>query len=197
LISLPEGPETAPAEYLPVIMRITTIFGSNSGNKKQLIDEATILLSRKAGPVADASSYYETAPWGFDCDSYFLNRVIVFDTDLSPEIFLQQALETERELGRERHAGGPRYTSRPIDIDLLFCESLILNTPALTLPHPRIAERNFVLVPLAEIMPDFLHPVFRKSIGTLLAACPDRLSVLRIDETTTNTTAPASGKAGK
>ncbi len=96
--------------------------------------------------------------------------------------FLQRCLETEKRLGRIRLAGGPRYSSRPIDIDLLFYDSVILNTPDLILPHPRMQERNFVLTPLAEILPDFVHPVFQKTIATLLQECPDKLEARKLPD---------------
>ena len=103
------------------------------------------------------------------------NLLIVDNVRLSAFDFLQRCLETEKHLGRIRLAGGPRYSSRPIDIDLLFYDSVILNTPDLVLPQPRMQERNFVLTPLAEILPDFVHPVFQKTIATLLQECPDKL----------------------
>ena len=116
-------------------MQVVTILGSNSGNKRQLITEAIRILSSTEQWVM-ASSFYETAPWGFECDENFLNQVVVFQTRLSAFDFLQRCLETEKRLGRIRLAGGPRYSSRPIDIDLLFYDSVILNTPDLILPHP-------------------------------------------------------------
>ena len=99
-------------------MQVVTILGSNSGNKRQLITEAIRILSSTEQWVM-ASSFYETAPWGFECDENFLNQVVVFQTRLSAFDFLQRCLETEKRLGRIRLAGGPRYSSRPIDIDLL------------------------------------------------------------------------------
>ena len=108
-------------------MQVVTILGSNSGNKRQLITEAIRILSSTEQWVM-ASSFYETAPWGFECDENFLNQVVVFQTRLSAFDFLQRCLETEKRLGRIRLAGGPRYSSRPIDIDLLFYDSVILNT---------------------------------------------------------------------
>ncbi len=160
-------------------MRAVTIFGSNSGDRQALITQAIRKLS-ETGRIISGSSFYETEPWGFECQENFLNQITVFETALSPEAFLQTCLDTEKQLGRIRTTDGPRYSSRPIDIDLLFCDSRILNTPALTLPHPRMCERNFVLVPLAEIMPDFVHPVLGKSIATLLEESPDRLQVKKI-----------------
>lgn len=160
-------------------MRAVTIFGSNSGDRQALITQAIRKLS-EAGRIVASSSFYETEPWGFECREHFLNQITVFETALSPEKFLETCLDTEKQLGRIRTTDGPRYSSRPIDIDLLFCDSRILNTSALTLPHPRMCERNFVLVPLAEIIPDFVHPVLGKSIATLLEESPDRLQVKKI-----------------
>lgn len=159
-------------------MQSITIFGSNSGDKYQIITEATRLLSEVAGEVVMASSFYETEPWGFECDEKFLNRVIVFETSLSPQEFLKACLDTESRLGRVRNSNGPRYTSRPIDIDILFYDSLILNTPELILPHPRLCERNFVLTPLSEILPDFIHPIFQKKISLLREECADESDCL-------------------
>lgn len=160
-------------------MQAVTIFGSNSGKKQELIREAIYQLS-KIGQIVLSSSYYETEPWGFECSENFLNQITVFETSLSPEEFLKACLDTEKQLGRIRTTYGPRYSSRPIDIDLLFCDSQILNTPALTIPHPRLSERNFVLTPLAEIMPDFVHPVLGKTMTCLLAESPDQLQVKRL-----------------
>ena len=159
-------------------MKITVIFGSNTGDRQKTIEKAEALLSERAGILLKSSSYYETEPWGFECNDSFLNRIATFDTSLSPQEFLDICLDIEQELGRIR-LDRARYQSRTIDIDLLFCDSLSLNTPQLIVPHPRLAERNFVLVPLCEIMPDFIHPVLRKSIRQLLDICPDNCKVVR------------------
>lgn len=159
-------------------MLAVTIFGSNTGDRFALIQSAVRRLESR-GRIIAASSFYETEPWGFECDHYFLNQVTVFDTPLAPEEFLHFCLETEQELGRIRTTGGARYASRPIDIDLLFCDGLVVDSEELTLPHPRLCERNFVLVPLAEIIPDFIHPVNGKRIAELAADCPDRSAVKR------------------
>ncbi len=158
---------------------IATILGSNSGDKYQLLKEAAHLLSA-SGKIIQQSSFYETEPWGFESDENFLNQVIIFETPLNPSDFLHRCLEVEKKLGRVRNHNGPRYTSRPIDIDILFCDSQIINTPELTVPHPRICERHFVLAPLAEVMPDFIHPGKQKSVLELLSICPDHSIVKRI-----------------
>lgn len=160
-------------------MLVTTILGSNSGNKRNILSEAIQLLS-SAGQITQQSALYETEPWGFTSNENFLNQVVVFETELSPREFLNHCLTIEKRLGRVRYEDGPRYSSRPIDIDILFCDSRIINSPELIVPHPRIAERRFVLAPLAEIMPDFVHPVFRKTIAELLSSCPDTLVVKKL-----------------
>ena len=160
-------------------MVITVILGSNSGDKAEYIRQATNLLIERSGKLAASSSLYKTAPWGFESDEPFLNQVLQIETGLCPETFLQQALAIEKALGRRR-LSSVRYASRTIDIDLLFCDSEIIGTPSLTVPHPRIAERRFVLVPLNEIMPGFVHPLLRKSISQLLAECDDPLSVKKL-----------------
>lgn len=162
-------------------MLITVIFGSNSGEKRSYIEKAMHLLASETGEITAASSFYETEPWGFESDESFLNRVATYKTLLSPAEFLQKALAIENKLGRTR-SPEIRYTSRTIDIDLLFCDSLSIHTTNLTIPHPRIAERKFVLVPLQEIMPDFVHPVLGKKISALLAETPDQLLVKKSDE---------------
>lgn len=161
-------------------MQIVTILGSNSGDKRRYLAEAIRLMSAW-GKVVRESALYETEPWGFTCEEAFINQVVIFETSLPPLDFLHRCQEAEKQLGRVRPTGGPRYTSRPIDIDLLFCDSLVIDTPELTIPHPRLCERNFVLVPLAEIMPDFVHPVNRKTIAALAQACPDRLAVTKTE----------------
>lgn len=161
------------------MMQAVTIFGSNQGNKYHILKGAKSTLSLATGKIIQESSFYETIPWGFDCHENFLNQVVVFETELPPLTFLQRCLETEKKFGRERHSDGPRYAQRPIDIDILFFDSLIRNTPELILPHPRLSERNFVLIPLAEIMPDFIHPISGKTINQLLAESPDRLGVTK------------------
>ena len=157
---------------------IVTILGSNSGDKYQLLRKAAQLMS-KVGTIMKESSFYETEPWGFKADENFLNQVIIIDTPLEPAEFLHYCLDVEKQLGRVRNPEGPRYSSRPIDIDILFCDSQTIDTPELTVPHPRLCERRFVLAPLAEVLPDFIHPDKQKSIQELLSICPDH-SIVKI-----------------
>ena len=140
--------------------------GSNMGNRaanlKAAVDNLTpqVVLKQK-------SSVYETPPWGFADQPMFLNQVLKAETYLEPEPLLHHLKRLEVVLGRvPSFDNGPRL----IDIDILFFDDLILDSPALKLPHPHLHERAFVLVPLAEIAPDLVHPVLNKSIKDLLRA---------------------------
>jgi len=146
------------------------LLGSNLGDRLQVIDAAKDLIKHQIGEIANASSVYETAPWGIVEQPAFLNQVIIVKTGKAPEEVLRIILEIEHELGRVRYE---RWGARVIDIDILYFGDLILDTARLTIPHPRLHERRFTLAPLAEIAPDFIHPVLNKSSEQLMAECTD------------------------
>lgn len=143
--------------------------GSNLGDRLRLIQEAVAALTVEAGSVTALSSLYETEPWGFSSPHRFLNVALALETSLSPETLLAVTQRIERDLGRTHKSVDGRYADRTIDIDLLFVGDAVLDTPALTLPHPRLHLRRFVLEPLCEIAPALLHPLLRKSVSQLLA----------------------------
>lgn len=143
--------------------------GSNLGDRLRLIQEAVAALTVEAGPVTALSSLYETEPWGFSSPHRFLNVALALETTLSPETLLAVTQRIERDLGRTHKSVDGRYADRTIDIDLLFVGDAVLDTPALTLPHPRLHLRRFVLEPLCEIAPALLHPLLQKSVSQLLA----------------------------
>ena len=157
--------------------RCYILFGSNMGDKDMLFADACVLIKKRCGRVKRISSAYLTEPWGFETDEWFLNRVIAVDTELAPEEMMQKLLEIEAELGRVRHPEQEGYASRPIDLDILYFGGQIINTPTLQVPHPRLHLRRFALVPLCELIPDFVHPVFNKSQRELLEECPDQSEV--------------------
>ncbi len=144
-------------------MEIVLGFGSNIGNRRTTIEQAYDMLSRTLGKMTKCSSFIETEPWGFECKDKFINSVAVFETLLSPLEALKVCNETEYALGRRRN-NAVGYASRTIDIDILFCEDRIIDTAELQVPHPLIDKRNFVLLPLKEILPDFVHPLLNKKI---------------------------------
>ncbi len=125
--------------------------GTNLGDKRQNLLAAIALIERRIGRVLRRSSFIETEPWGFDSLNTFLNAVVVVDTEITPLELLHITQSIERDLGRTHKTVGGQYHDRIIDIDILLYGNLKVDTPELTIPHPRISERQFVLQPLSEV----------------------------------------------
>ena len=141
--------------------------GTNLGDKEQNLRDAVQKIEEQIGKVVSLSAFYVTAPWGFASENSFLNAAACVDTDLSPLEVLRETQLIERELGRTKKSVDGVYSDRLIDIDLLLYGDKILQDERLSLPHPLMAERKFVLEPLAEIAPDVVHPVLHKTIRDL------------------------------
>lgn len=145
--------------------------GSNLGDRLQHLKDALEAISNKIGDIQKISSTYQTSAWGFNSDDFY-NICISLTTNINPDQLIIDLLEIETLLGRKRnHQTG--YSTRPIDIDILLYNEIILNKIDLTIPHPRMLERKFVLVPLAEIAPDVIHPITKKTITHCLTICND------------------------
>ena len=141
--------------------------GSNLGDRLANLKEAIAALTPQMN-VKAKSQVYETPPWGYEDQPKFLNQVVRAKTYLEPEQLLKHLKRLEVALGRkESFPNGPRL----IDIDILFYDDLVLKTPALVIPHPRLHERAFVLMPLMDIDPDLVHPVSKKSVREMVALC--------------------------
>ena len=153
------------------------LIGGNQGDREAMLAEARTHLETAAGTIRQASSLYETAPWGKSDQGWFLNQALQVETEADPATLLKTLLQIEEKMGRKR---AEKYGSRRIDIDILFFNDAILHRPDLVIPHPEIANRRFVLEPLNEIAPDYLHPVLHRSVRELLLACTDPLEVKKI-----------------
>lgn len=157
------------------------LFGSNMGNKNGIFDQACLYINNRCGEVVKVSAPYVSEPWGFEAEEWFLNRVIVVETTMAPEDLLGQLFGIERELGRERHPEKEGYASRTADLDILYYGNRVICTDTLIVPHPRLHRRRFALLPMCEVAPDLVHPVFGLTQTALLARCPDTLMVRKMD----------------
>lgn len=160
------------------MIKLYILLGGNLGDKQLIFSETKKQLTAQLGAIAKESAIYETEPWGFESDDMFWNQALEFETELTPEEVLVQVHNIEHEMGRIRT--GNQYDSRLIDIDILFFGNQVINQEYLVIPHPRIQDRKFVLVPLAEIAPEMIHPIFKKTINKLLEECTDHLSVQKL-----------------
>lgn len=153
--------------------------GSNEGDREGNLEKARLGIGDRIGKLFSLSAIYQTAAWGKVDQPSFLNQVIGIETTLNPPLLLQTLLSIESGQGRVRKE---KWGARAIDIDILFYGDQVISQPDLTIPHPGIAERRFTLVPLAEVAPDFVHPVLKKSVGQLLEECEDQLGVEKLPQ---------------
>lgn len=158
-------------------MKYFLSLGSNLRDKRRNLKRALQLLENPSVRILRASSLYQTQPVGNADQPWFVNQAVEIETDLTPWVLLALLQTIEKKMGRTRTImNGPRL----IDLDILLAENTILDTPDLTIPHPRMAARNFILVPLSEIAPDALHPILGKRAAVLLAESCDRSAVQKI-----------------
>ena len=161
--------------------RVALLLGGNQGDVKRTLQTAQQLINSRVGAVLRCSHRYESEPWGFPAAQRFSNQALEVSTDLSPLEVLDACQGIERELGRNRAAeaiekasSGAAYSSRPIDIDIIFYGDEVIDDERLTVPHPLLAEREFALQPLAEIMRRHRHSVTGVTVGEMLDALRNR-----------------------
>lgn len=158
--------------------RATLLTGSNSPESRLRLQCAAQHIAEGVGEIVAESQLYTSPAWGFQAQREFCNQALVVATSLSPHELLEAVLNIEQQVGRNRPAeaeeksvSGQRYASREIDIDIIFYDDAVIDTPRLKIPHPLMHEREFVLRPLCEIMPDMSHPVLGCTVRELLEAC--------------------------
>jgi 2-amino-4-hydroxy-6-hydroxymethyldihydropteridine diphosphokinase len=154
--------------------KIFLLTGGNIGDRKKNVEMAAVLIQKEIGSIVRSSKIYETEAWGITNQASFYNQVLLIESKFSAKEILQKILKIEEDMGRVRTV---KNAARIIDIDILFFNKEVINEPNLNVPHGEIANRRFVLTPLNELAPNFVHPVFNKSIHNLLANCTDELKV--------------------
>lgn len=156
--------------------------GGNIDNTVSKYQQLFLYIKERIGTIVSTSHYYASPAWGYSSEHDFVNIALIIRTNLSPEDTLQQCLDIEQLLGRKPHASH-HYEDRSMDIDIIFYDHLVLDTPHLQIPHPKMHIRNFVLTPLAEICPQKIHPILNRTIIELKNLCPDKAIVKQVDLT--------------
>ena len=148
-------------------LHIFFALGTNLGDKQKNIEDAYDKIEERIGRIISVSALYVTEPIGFESENLFVNSVCEVVSNMDIYSIFVQTQSIEREIGRLEKSQNLIYADRVIDIDLLLVDDLVINTPDLIIPHPRLHERDFVLSPLVEIAPDFIHPIFKETISEL------------------------------
>jgi 2-amino-4-hydroxy-6-hydroxymethyldihydropteridine diphosphokinase len=156
------------------------LLGSNQGDRVHQLRDATNKISRLIGQIKKKSSIYQTVAWGKTDQPDFLNQALIVKSSLSSQEVLKIIHSIELEMGRQRTT---KWSERVIDIDILYANDLIFNLSDLKIPHPEIQNRKFVLIPLVEIAPNFIHPILMKTNAELLSICKDSLAVEIFNDT--------------
>ena len=156
------------------------LIGGNRGDRIDYLRKAVDKIKLDIGKVSRSSSVYETEPYGFSDECLFLNQCLFVKTSLFPLNILRISKQIESSMGRIRKSA--KYESRTIDIDILFYDDLIMNEIGLIIPHPEFHKRNFAMIPMSEINPGFVHPVFGRTVSNLLKKSPDTHKVVKYSD---------------
>ena len=166
--------------FLQTMHSVILLLGGNLGDVSLTFFQVRQTLEKEIGTIQQQSSLYSSASWGYNSSSIYLNQAIEIKTSFSPEVLLEKVLDIEKRFGRHRDCE-EGYHDRQIDIDILLFDDDCINTEKLVIPHPRMHVRNFVLIPLIEIVPNRQHPVFDKTMEELLSETKDIIVVNKID----------------
>lgn len=160
---------------------VVILLGGNLGRPIENFIKSKQQISEAIGAITNESSIYESSAWGFEAKELFLNQVIIVESNLKPFELLKATQNIEQSIGRKNKTIDLEYSSRLIDIDILFYNDDIIQQPNLSIPHPRLHLRNFTLEPLNEILPNFVHPILKKEISTLLRNSPDQAECKKLN----------------
>lgn len=166
-------------QTMQIQKKVFLLTGSNIEPRAKYLDLADKAIEEYIGKIVARSSIYESEPWGFEAETAFLNQVLVVITTLTPTELLRKIHFTEKELGRSRKEN--TYVSRTMDIDILYFANEIIETGDLVVPHPKLHERRFTMLPLAEVAGDFIHPVLNKTNDELLNTLIDQSRVWKVE----------------
>ncbi len=156
------------------------LLGGNEGDSVAILKLALAQIKIHCGRLVKVSNFYQSPAWGFEAIQAFVNQAVLINTDLNPQDLLTQLLDIEQGLGRVRTpTQAAVYSSRTIDLDILLYHNLVIDTSVLQVPHPRLVERRFALMPLQELLPEWIHPINGLTATQLLAQCTDE-SVVNI-----------------
>jgi 2-amino-4-hydroxy-6-hydroxymethyldihydropteridine diphosphokinase len=158
--------------------KIHLLIGSNMGDRQAYLAQATAEIGKKIGKITQKSRLYETQAWGLTNQPDFINQAIEVETTLSPQATLKIILDIEAEMGRTR---AEKWAERTIDIDILLFDDVIVDEPDLQIPHPRLPERNFALVPLMELAGETEHPILKTTIEDIYMESTDTLDVVEVE----------------
>ena len=157
------------------------LLGANLGDKKQMFAQVETHITDNIGNCIKKSALYSSKAWGFESNDLFYNQVLIVETEYSAHDTLLRCQAIENKCGRVRHEQAG-YESRTIDIDILYFNNDIIETDDLTIPHPLLHKRKFALVPLCEVLPEYIHPILLTSNKNLLANCEDEGLVEKVEE---------------
>jgi 2-amino-4-hydroxy-6-hydroxymethyldihydropteridine diphosphokinase len=160
--------------------RVYLLVGGNLNNTCLKYEHLSTLLQKETGTIIAQSQFYQSPPWGFNSPNIFINKALCIETNLTPTLLIKSTQRIESFFGRKRNKT-IQYEDRSMDIDIIFYDDISINTKELQIPHPRMHLRNFVLMPLFEICPFFVHPILKKDIATLKKECTDVAIVMPVE----------------
>jgi 2-amino-4-hydroxy-6-hydroxymethyldihydropteridine diphosphokinase len=161
--------------------KVIISLGSNLGDSLTILKKAIVKINNQIGKVVCSSSFYQTKPWGFEAENEFVNAVVISESNKEPFSIMADLLRIEEEFGRTK-SDNPGYTSRILDLDIIAIDEQLINSESLVIPHPHVSKRSFVLLPLAEVCPKWVHPLTKQGVMELIESLPDNGDIYKLEE---------------